>query len=311
VSERRQMSNDKSKKGPEPRRVLGRGLDTLLPSVSREAAERVEQDYQSVPLSRIVPRAGQPRKRFDDEQLRDLAQSIREQGIIQPIVVRRVGSDLEIIAGERRWRAARIAGLEKVPVVIKNGSDDDAFEWALVENVQRVNLDPIEVAEAYRRLQDEHGYDHAEIADRVGKARTTITNSLRLLTLPEPVQQRVAAQELSEGHAKVLLTLAEQPSRLLALAQETADKRLSVRELETRVKRAAAKDAQPDPGEKPPPADKPAKSPNVRELESRLSAALGMPVVVREDPSKSSGTVEIAYDTLDHLDRFIEKILGR
>jgi ParB family chromosome partitioning protein len=312
------MSNDKNKKGPEPRRALGRGLDALLPSVTAKVATQVEQEYQSVPVGRVVPNREQPRKRFDEQGIDELAQSIKEQGLIQPIVVRRSGDDLEIIAGERRWRAAQRAGLERVPVVIKDAAPETAFEWALVENIQRMDLDPIETAEAYRRLIDEHGYDHSALAQRVGKSRVTITNSLRLLTLPEPVRMRVVAGELTEGHAKALLGIGEDSAKMVALANEAADKRLSVREIEARVRKhtgktdAAAKDpsadaATPDTSAEP----KLPKSPNVRELEAKLSGALGMPVVVREDSSKQSGTVEIAYDTLDQLDRFIEKILGR
>lgn len=311
------MSNDKGKKGPEPRRALGRGLEALLPAVTAKAEEKVEQEFQRVAVSRLVPNKDQPRKRFDDSALDELAESIKSQGLIQPIVVRRSGDELEIIAGERRWRAAQRAGLKEVPVVIKDVAQETAFEWALVENIQRMDLDPIETALAYKRLIDEHEYDHGTLAQRVGKSRVSITNSLRLLTLPEAVRQKVAVGELSEGHAKVLLGLSEDNAKLVALANEAADKKLSVRDVEARVRKLTgrAEDGKSAEGKAPkegaaPLEEKKDKSPNVKELEAKLSGALGMPVVVREDPSKQSGTVEIAYDTLDQLDRFIYKILG-
>lgn len=315
------MGNDKGKKGPEPRRALGRGLEALLPAVTAKAAEKVDQEFQRVAVSRLVPNRDQPRKRFDDAALDELAESIKAQGLIQPIVVRKSDNELEIIAGERRWRAAQRAGLKEVPVVIKDVAADTAFEWALVENLQRMDLDPIETALAYKRLIDEHEYDHGTLGQRVGKSRASITNSLRLLSLPEAIRQKVAVGELSEGHAKVLLGLSEDSARLVALANEAVDKKLSVRDVEAKVRKLTGKadeskptdsssgapstDSAAKPGE-----ERREKSPNVKELESKLSGALGMPVVVREDPSKQSGTVEIAYDSLDQLDRFIYKILG-
>jgi ParB family chromosome partitioning protein len=311
------MGNDKGKKGPEPRRALGRGLEALLPAVTAKAAETVEQEFQRVAVSRLVPNRDQPRKRFDDSALDELAESIKSQGLIQPIVVRRSGDELEIIAGERRWRAAQRAGLKEVPVVIKDVAQETAFEWALVENIQRMDLDPIETALAYKRLIDEHEYDHGTLAQRVGKSRVSITNSLRLLSLPDTVRQKVAVGELSEGHAKVLLGLSEDPAKLVTLANEAAEKKLSVRDVEARVRKLTgrADDGKPADAKGPKEGsaasvEKKDKSPNVKELEAKLSGALGMPVVVREDPSKQSGTVEIAYDTLDQLDRFIYKILG-
>jgi ParB family chromosome partitioning protein len=312
------MGNDKGKKGPEPRRALGRGLEALLPAVTAKAVEKVDQEFQRVAVSRLVPNREQPRKRFDDTALDELAESIKAQGLIQPIVVRRSGDELEIIAGERRWRAAQRAGLKEVPVVIKDVAAETAFEWALVENIQRMDLDPIETALAYKRLIEEHEYDHGALAQRVGKSRVSITNSLRLLSLPDGVRQKVAVGELSEGHAKVLLGLSDDSAKLVSLANEAAEKKLSVRDVEARVRKLTGKSpdekgAEPKPGEEPSgksPDEKREKSPNVKELEAKLSGSLGMPVVVREDPSKQSGTVEIAYDSLDQLDRFIYKILG-
>jgi ParB family chromosome partitioning protein len=316
------MGNDKNKKGPEPRRALGRGLEALLPVVTAKAAAKVDQEFQRVAVSRLIPNRDQPRKRFDEAALDELAESIKAQGLIQPIVVRRAGEELEIIAGERRWRAAQRAGIKEVPVVIKDVAPETAFEWALVENLQRMDLDPIETAQAYKRLIDEHEYDHGALAQRLGKSRVSITNTLRLLSLPDGVRERIAAGALSEGHAKVLLGLSEDPAKLVALANVAAEKKLSVREVEARVRKLTGK----SPGDASTESDAKSgessgstpvrssggapKSPNVRELEAKLSGALGMPVVVRDDPSRQSGTVEIAYDSLDQLDRFLEKILG-
>lgn len=302
----------KDKKAPEPRRALGRGLDALLPAVSAATKEKIEQEFQRVPVGRLVGQKGQPRKHFDENALSELAASLKAQGMIQPIIVRRRGNDLEIIAGERRWRAAQRAGLSEVPVVIKDVASETAFEWALVENLQRMDLDPIETAEAYKRLLDEHEYDHATLADRVGKSRTAVTNSLRLLNLPDPVREKMVSGEITEGHAKVLLGLSETPEILLKIANETAEKRLSVREVEARVKKVKAPGDtsaadKPTKTPKPPPSTKNA---NVRDLEARLSSSLGMGVVLREDASKTSGTVEIAYDSLDQLDALLTRILG-
>jgi ParB family chromosome partitioning protein len=310
----------KDKKAPEPRRALGRGLDALLPSIAATAKEKIDQEFQRVSISRLVGQKGQPRKRFDDTALNELAESLKAQGMIQPIVVRRRGSDFEIIAGERRWRAAQRAGLTEVPVVIKDVASETAFEWALVENLQRMDLDPIETAEAYKRLIDEHEYDHGTLAQRMGKSRTAVTNSLRLLQLPEAVRDRLAAGELSEGHAKVLLGLSDSPEELSKLALETAEKKLSVREVENKLKKiklkadtAGTASASTDKAAASPKGGKSAsssKNPNIRELESQLANKLGMAVVLRQDADKQSGTVEIAFDSLDQLDGFLARLLG-
>lgn len=304
---------DKKPKVPdpkEPRRVLGRGLDALLPiaQVAQAAAKRAEGPYQIVGIERVHPRHDQPRKRFEEQALADLAASIREQGIIQPLVVRRRDDDetqFEIIAGERRWRASQRAGLREVPVVVRETTSDEAFELALVENLQRQDLDAVETAQAYQKLLKEHGWTQEDLASRIGKDRSTISNTLRLLHLPGDVLDLVTAQKLTEGHARALLS-AEQPAEITRLAHLAVEKGWSVRQAEAAARRREKPADKPD--------DKPAtperRNPNVLDLEKRLAAALGMPVAVRTDASGKAGTVEIAWDDLDQLDRFIDRVLG-
>lgn len=309
------MSNDKGKKPAEtkePRRALGRGLDALLPvtQIAAAAAARAESPYQMVGIERVHPRRDQPRKRFDEPALEELARSIEEQGLIQPLVVRRSDEEegYEIIAGERRWRAAQRAGLREVPVVIKDVDPESAFELALVENVQRMDLDPVETATAYRRLMDEHGYTQDVLSRRIGKDRSTIANTLRLLQLPDEVQGRVVARELSEGHARAILSLKD-PGEITKLARVAAEKGWSVRQTEQFARRkleGPKPPATPDPAKEPAPAS----TANVRDLEKKLESALGMPVAIRTDGAMSSGTVEIGFDNLDQLDRFLRRVLG-
>jgi ParB family chromosome partitioning protein len=305
-------SVDKSKKAAEPRRVLGRGLDALLPAATANAAARVEHEFQRVPIERLRPQKGQPRKRFDDGALAELAESIRAQGLIQPIIARKIqGSEaLEIVAGERRWRAAQQAGLHEVPVVIKDVTPSTAFELALVENLQRMDLDPIEVSDAYQRLIDEYGYTQESLAARVGKNRATVANTLRLRQLPESIRERVGSGELSEGHARAILS-ARDEGEMVRLARDAVAKKWSVRETEAAARKApksaASTSAEGKAGAR---AAATPKSANVRDVEKKLSAALGMAVVIRDDASQSSGVVEIAYDSLDQFDRFLARILG-
>jgi ParB family chromosome partitioning protein len=297
------MADVKGKKGPEPKRVLGRGLDALLPTATAAAAARVDSEFQRVPVERVRPQKGQPRKHFEETALAELAESIKHQGIIQPIVVRKSGAEFEIIAGERRWRAAQRAGLREVPIVVKDVAPATAFELALVENIQRTDLDAIETAEAYQRLIDEYDYTQDSVAARVGKNRATVANTLRLLQLPTEVRTHVVSGKLSEGHARAILS-AREPAEMVRLAHEAIEKGWSVRDTERAARKNGA--ANPKPGA---PEAKP-KSANVRDLEKKLAGALGMQVIVREDSDGKSGVVEIQYETLDQLDRFIDKVLG-
>lgn len=294
------------------KRALGRGLDALMPP-SRAPATPPQSGSASsdngllvCPVERISPQKGQPRQHFDEEELSELTQSIREHGVLQPILVRRLPSPtgephrdrFEIIAGERRWRAAQRAGLLEVPVVVKDTSPAVAFELALLENIQRADLNPIEVAESYERLLEEHKYSHDRLATRIGKERSTITNVLRLLKLPQRVRTLVISRELSEGHARALLG-APSPEVLADLAEKVIRGKLSVRKAEELVRKSKAT-GKPDPKEAKAQA---AKSAAVRDLETRLARKFGTRVEVRDDDG--TGEVAIHYGSLDELDRVL------
>ncbi|MCC6554067.1 MAG: ParB/RepB/Spo0J family partition protein [Polyangiaceae bacterium] len=285
------------------RRALGRGLDALLPApVAAGAAER---SVFLCAVEKIGPQRGQPRQHFDEVELEELTGSIREHGLIEPLVVRRAqaGADqFEIIAGERRWRAAQRAGLKDVLVVVKDVSPKEAFELALVENVQRADLNPIEVAEAFDRLLREHGYTHQTLAERVGKDRTTIVNALRLLRLPQRIRSMVISRELSEGHARALLG-APSEKAMADIADRTARGRLPVRKVEALVRAAKARESRAE-GKSEPEEEKPAgKSASVKDLEARLMRRLGTKVEVRDGGGR--GEIGIAYGSLDELDRLL------
>jgi ParB family transcriptional regulator, chromosome partitioning protein len=292
-----------------PTRGLGRGLDALLPVAAPPPRTPSGPSYGEgnvfqCALEKITPQKGQPRQHFDNEALDELAQSIRDHGLIEPLVVRRRdGSDLlEIVAGERRWRAAQRAGLREVTVVVRDVSAREAFELALIENVQREDLDPIEFAEALQRLIEEHDYSQESLAQRVGKDRSTITNALRLLKLPELVRAKVIAGELSEGHARALLG-APDDATLAALADRVVRGRLNVRQTEALVrasKKARTKDGKADPPAGP-------KTPATRDLELRLERKLGTRCEVRDKDGQ--GEIAVKYSSFDELDRILELLL--
>jgi len=295
----------------EKKRALGRGLDALLPAmpVRAEAAQAYgERAVFMCPVERVVPQAGQPRQHFDETELDELTASIRAHGIIEPIVVRRLPSPtgeahrdkFELIAGERRWRASQRAGLKEVLVVVKDVSPKAALELALVENLQRADLNPIEIAEAYDRLLREHAYSHESLAERMGKDRSTITNALRLLKLPTTIRSLVISRELSEGHARALLG-APDDKTLIDLADKTVRGRLAVRKLEALVRAAKDKKA----GVKTPPAGaaRNQKSAAIRDLEARLARRLGTRVEVNDEAG--AGHLAIHYGSLDELDRIL------
>ena len=288
---------------PEPkRRALGRGLDALLPAAA--APGYGERSVFVCPLEKIVPQEGQPRQHFDVQKLDELAQSIREHGLVEPLVVRRVTGQadrFELVAGERRWRALQRAGLQEALVVVKDVSANEAFELALIENVQREELNPIELAEAFDRLVREHGFSQEALAERVGKDRTTIANALRLLKLPARIRAHVIAGELSEGHARALLGAGEGPA-IEELGARVLRGNLSVRATEALVRQFVSKKGESGPS---PPAPK---SAGVRDLELRLGRALGTKVEVRDRGNK--GELVIPYRDLAELDRVIERLLG-
>ena len=287
------------------RRALGRGLDALLPaSPSGGGSSYGERSVFQCPVERIVPQAGQPRQHFDEEELEELTASIREHGVIEPLVVRRAqpGADrFELIAGERRWRAAQRAGLKEVLVVVKDVSTKEAFELALVENVQRADLNPIEVAEAFDRLVREHGYTQEAVAERVGKDRTTVANSLRLLKLPARIRAMVITRELTEGHGRALLG-APTEKAMNDIAEKVALGKLPVRKVEEMV-RASRERARSPAKQEPAPAGK---SAAIRDLEARLMRRLGTRVEVRD--KDGAGELHIAYGSLDELDRLLAQL---
>ena len=291
---------------PSKRRALGRGLDALLPSAPSAAAAYGDKSVLSCALEKLTPQKGQPRQHFAKDKLDELAQSIKEHGLLEPIIVRRVpGQDkFEIIAGERRWRASQKAGLREVLVVVKDVSPKSAFELALIENVQREDLNPVELAEALDRLVKEHGYTQDSLAERLGKDRTTIANSLRLLKLPPRVRGLVISGELTEGHARALLG-APDTAKIEELADKVLRGHLSVRAAEALVRTAKEKKgkdgASGDGGQ-----ESGKKSAAVRDLEQKLTRAAGTKVVVKDQGNK--GEVSIPYEDLDHLDRIIARV---
>jgi ParB family chromosome partitioning protein len=283
------------------RPALGKGLSALIPDVPEPRASPAEVD-----IDRLSPNDFQPRAQPDDERLEDLARSIKANGIIQPIVVRRVGDRFQIIAGERRWRAALKAGLQRVPVVVRDvaaGDERSLLEMALIENIQREDLNPIEQALAYRRLADDFQLKQEEIAAAVGKDRATVANHVRLLKLPDEVRAEVASGTLSMGHARALLGLPTDADQR-RLAREVITRNLSVRETESMVKKIA--DDSPARAEPTPP--KPVDV-HTRAAEETLRLALGTRVrIVRRG---TRGRIEIDFNSEDELIRIYEQLTDR
>lgn len=285
-----------------PKRRLGRGLDGLLPAANPRSSSAAESVARIEDLHR---NREQPRRRFDEESLEELAASIKEHGILEPILVRKrlEGGGYEIIAGERRWRAAQRAGLHEVPIFVRELNDENAFQAAIVENLQREDLNPIEMARAFRRLRDDFRMTGEQIAQRVGKSRAAIANSMRLLELPEMVLDMLEGGIISEGHGRAILQAPDEAAQI-RLAKLAASKRLSVRDVE-RLAREAAGSGSARPAKTP---AKPEKSANIRDLEERLSKRLGCAVRVQDEGGR--GTLEIAYGDLDELDRILGVIGG-
>lgn len=284
---------------------LGKGLEALIPS--RQPSPPVESALPApgvthLPIVNITANPRQPRARIDPEELAELATSIQEHGIIQPIIVTQSPQPDQfiLIAGERRLMAARQAGLKEVPAIVREATEQQLVELALVENVQRADLGPLEAAEAYRQLVEEFGLSHEEVAARVGKSRVTITNTLRLLKLPAAVQQALADGRLSEGHARVLLALPNPQAQTAAL-QTVLKNDLNVRQTEELVRRFA--------GQKTITPSKPEPSPEITHLEERLRARLGTRVSLNQR-GKGGGTLVIHYYSEEELNGLIELILG-
>ncbi|GAB4298484.1 MAG: ParB/RepB/Spo0J family partition protein [Desulfuromonadia bacterium] len=276
------------------RKGLGKGIGALLP-----AAEEDRKSFFLCPIESIRPHAGQPRKNFDPDKLKELTDSIREKGIIQPLIVRERNGWFELIAGERRWRAAQKAGLHDVPVVVKDAADGAAFEMALIENIQREDLNAIEEAMAYQALMEQFGLSQEEVARRVGKDRSTVTNMLRLLRLPDDIQRDIVEDRITMGHARAILSLDETTLQRVARDQVVSN-RLSVRATErlvTKLKSAPA----PDPGEK-----RGGKDIHLTEIEQRLRQRLSTRVAIRR--KRSGGVIEISFASFDELERLLDRL---
>jgi ParB family chromosome partitioning protein len=277
------------------RKALGRGLSALFPESRVE-----EHDLLHIQVDLVDPAENQPRTSFDQASLEALAASIKSRGIIQPLVVRRHGDRFQIVAGERRWRAAQLAGLQRVPCLVKEIPDDSMLEFSLIENIQRQELNAIEEANAYRRLVEDLGVTQDDIAKRVGKDRTSITNSLRLLKLPREIQQLVEQQKIAMGHARALLSVAE-PDRQRSLAATIIARSLSVRESENLVKRMVAE----RPRRRTTALD--GERANVSAAEMKLSRRLGAPVKIR--PGQLGGVIEIRFSSPDDLTRLFDLLI--
>jgi len=306
------------------RPVLGRGLGALIPQRPSEAAPVSTSTSTSasasgeaapggpvlriLPIESLVPNRDQPRKHFEAALLRELADSIRVHGILQPIVCSPHNDppgSFMIVAGERRWRAAQLAGLHDVPVVIRDTPESDRLELAVLENLQRLDLSPIEEAQAYRQLMDVREYTQEMLAERLGKDRSTVANALRLLKLPPRVQALVQEGRLSMGHARALLAL-ESPADMIELALEAMQKGYTVRAVE----RAVRARLHPEPAALAPSEEQRAREVIVRDLEDRLRRGLGVKVAVKTSGQRQgSGTIELPYGSLDELDRLLHMLL--
>jgi ParB family transcriptional regulator, chromosome partitioning protein len=283
-----------------PKRGLGRGLSALIPSASEPQTDKhAEPTSFEVAVDRITPSPFQPRRSFDEGKIEELAASIRNQGIIQPLVVRPRGSDYELIAGERRWRAAIKAGLSRVPVVVRSANDHEALQLALVENLQREDLNPIEEAAGYRRLQEDFRWSQEEMAEKVGKSRPAIANALRLLALPAEVQQELSAGNLPAGQARALLGLHTEPL-ILSACREVIAKGLSTRETEKMVRHLIV-------GRKRRRAV-PLLDPDLKSIVEELQRSLGTRVRLLPKARSAKGKIEIEYYTLADLERIIQTI---
>ncbi len=299
------------------KKALGKGLSALIPdnyineqtketpvvpaSVSASPAQEVRvSGFQMIPISQIIPNVDQPRKEFSDEAIKDLAASIKEKGILQPVIVTKRGENqYMLICGERRFRASTLCGLTEIPAVIKDLAKDDFLEWALIENIQRQDLNAIEEAEAYRRLAEERMLSQEEIAKRVGKERSTVTNTLRLLRLPDEVQIYLASGQLSAGHARAILGLMT-PEHQRQMAKRIVQENLSVRQVEAIVNRSNAHKRKAKTARH--------LRPEIVDLETRLERHLGTEVKIYPKKNQKEGRVEIRYFSLDDLDRVLEKL---
>lgn len=281
-------------------RGLGKGLDSLIPKAITEPSKQETEEKKAetmVKITMVEPNGGQPRKNFDEDSLMELAESIKQFGLLQPILVQDKKGHYEIIAGERRWRAAKIAGLKEIPVIIKELTDQEVVEISLIENIQRENLNPIEEAQAYKRLLTEFNLKQDEVAERVSKSRTAVTNSMRLLKLCDEVQQMVVNEMLTTGHARALLAI-EDPEEQYRIAQKVFDEKLSVREVEKLVKKLNKQ-------EKPKKKENESLAIIYQNLEEKLKESLGRKVSI-SSRENGNGKIEIEFYGHEDLDRLME-----
>lgn len=296
------------------KRGLGKGLDSLIPTnvmmesevkhstaSTASSAEDEKDGTLMVKLSKVEPNREQPRKNFDEDSLQELAESLKQFGMLQPILVQNRGDYYEIIAGERRWRAAKIAGLKEVPVIVRELTDQEIVEISLIENIQREDLNPIEEAQAYKRLLTEFHLKQDEVAERVSKSRTAVTNSMRLLKLCDEVQKMVVDDMISTGHARALISI-EDPEEQYLIAQKIFDEKLSVREVEKLVK-----DLHKPP--KPPKEENKTLQAIYQEISERLKQSLSTKVSVSAKQN-GAGKIEIEFYNHEDLERLLERITG-
>lgn len=296
---------------------LGRGLNALFGEMQREEPLALDSDQEisteepdsdsyglrSISISEIRPNPDQPRQRFDDVALDELSDSMRTRGVIQPIIVRSRGKHFQIVAGERRWRAAQRARLHHIPAIVRNFNDAETLEIAIVENVQRRDLNALEEAEAYVRLKDEFGHSQAKLAELVGKSRSHVANLIRLLELPEPVRDLVAEEKLSMGHARALVNAPD----AVEIAQIIVKKGLSVRDTEKMVRKALSGPSRKTRKTSAPLNENDA---DIRAVENHLGDLLGLKVTIQSHGDAGAGAMTIAYSNLDQLDLICQRLTG-
>lgn len=284
---------------------LGKGLDSMIPDkhITSKKEDNVSRETLLMDINKIEPNRNQPRQKFNDDTLNELADSIKQMGVIQPLIIRKKGKMYEIIAGERRWRASKIAGIKQVPVIIKDYTEKEVMEIALIENIQREDLNPIEEAEAYQNLITEYNLKQDELAERVSKSRTAITNSLRLLKLCDDVRQMVMDERISSGHARTLIPLEDEELQK-KIALQIMDEKLSVRDTEALVKKILNQDKEKKKEKK--------KIENeflYRNYEQKFTETLGVKVSI-SPANQNKGKIEIKYSSMEEFEDIMEKIIN-
>jgi ParB family chromosome partitioning protein len=282
-----------------PKRRLGRGLAALIgDDAADEPTTADPRALRQLPIELVHPNPNNPRHHFDDEMIEELAISIRAKGLLQPLMVRqREAGQYEIVAGERRWRAAQRAGIHEVPAIVRELSDGEALEIALIENIQRADLNPLEEAQGYQQLMSQFAYTQQQLADSLGKSRSHIANTLRLLNLPESVRAHIEAGRLTAGHARTLVA-ADDP---VSLATRIIEMGLNVRQAEDLTRETSA-------AKRKPPKAKPEKSPDIKSLETQIAESLGLQVTITDHGAKG-GTVSITYATLEQFDEITRRLM--